>query len=436
MNNFTKNTLNTVLINVLILFIGIVPSVIIARVLGPEAKGIYSLAILFVSFLIAFTSFGFCSSINYYTAKKSFPLNEIFGNTFIISLAISVFSMLIGATFIFIFSARFIPGVSPFYLYLSLLFVPFYVIFFNLGHIFVGLQKIYYYNIISIIRACFDVAFIFALVYIFRLNVTGAIAGNIFSALVSSIVIILWLSRMIGKISVNISRVFIKKNFGYGIKAYLNSIINILSYKIDIFLINWFLGPLAVGFYASAAALAGRLWIVSNAATIVLFPNIAAEKDEARRKRFTPIVCRTCIFITALMVSIFYITSSKLIIILYSPVFIPTIRPFQILLFGVIALVTWHVLSGDLSGRGRPELNTYVYAISVVINIVLNIFMIPRYGIIGAAWASVFSYTAASIGALYVYCRITNNSWTKVILLQKGDFKTYANVINNFWRKK
>jgi O-antigen/teichoic acid export membrane protein len=176
--------------------------------------------------------------------------------------------------------------------------------------------------------------------------------------------------------------------------------------------------------------------MVSNAASMVLFPNIAGEKDEAKRSRITPIVCRTAILITAIISLIFYLVSNWLIVFLYSPVFTPAIKPFQILLLGVVSLVAWQIISYDLSGRGRPELNTYIYGTSVLLNIVLNIYFIPRIGIEGAAWSSVFSYTAASLGGLYVYCRITNNPWVKVIFPQISDLQLYMKIINNFRGQK
>ncbi|OIO34864.1 MAG: hypothetical protein AUJ70_00145 [Candidatus Omnitrophica bacterium CG1_02_40_15] len=435
MNTFTKNTIHTIFTNLAILVIGLIPSIIIARVLGPEGKGIYALSTVFVNFLMVFASLGICSAVNYYVAHKDFPLPEIFGNTLVITLVVSLFSMAAGAVFIVLFSGKTISGVPTSYLYLSLFLVPFCLIILNLGHIFIGLQKIKQYNSIMIIKNSLDLLFIFVLLYIFKFGITGAIVSHIFSVLISSFIVFVLLSRLIGKISVRLHIDFIKKISAYGAKAYLNGIINIFSYKADIFLVNFFLNPMQVGFYASAAVLAGQLWIVSNAASMALFPSITGETDEHKRRRFTPFVCRASLLITFIMVLFFYFLSGWLIPFIYSSVFSPTIKPFQILLIGVVSLVTWQILSGDLSARGKPELNTYIYGSSIVLNIILNIILIPKKGIIGAAWASVFSYTAASIGALYIYCRITGNLWTQVILPQKDDFKAYVRIINNIWRR-
>ncbi|MBC7109287.1 MAG: polysaccharide biosynthesis C-terminal domain-containing protein, partial [Methanomassiliicoccales archaeon] len=62
---------------------------------------------------------------------------------------------------------------------------------------------------------------------------------------------------------------------------------------------------------------------------------------------------------------------------------------------------------------------------AVATNIALNLLWIPRYGIVGAAWASTVSYTVSFLGALFFYCRLSGNRWTKVILPQRGDWALY-----------
>ena len=55
MKTFIKNTSITFMTRILQLILGVGISIIIARVLGPEGKGIYSLAILLSALLITFS---------------------------------------------------------------------------------------------------------------------------------------------------------------------------------------------------------------------------------------------------------------------------------------------------------------------------------------------------------------------------------------------
>ena len=102
-------------------------------------------------------------------------------------------------------------------------------------------------------------------------------------------------------------------------------------------------------------------------------------------------------------------------------------QPLQILLIGTVAVSGGRVLGNDIAGRGRPMLNTYLNALTVVVNLCLDILWIPKFGIAGAAWATTVSYSVALIGSLLVYSKISGNSITKIIFIQKSDIVLYKN---------
>ena len=109
---FTKNTLITIGTQVLIFVFGMGISVIVARILGPERKGIYSLVVLLPGFLVYFTNFGIGQATVFYLGKKKYPPTEIFGNNIIYTTIITIFAILTGLTIIFFFSNKLLPGVA------------------------------------------------------------------------------------------------------------------------------------------------------------------------------------------------------------------------------------------------------------------------------------------------------------------------------------
>ena len=192
---------------------------------------------------------------------------------------------------------------------------------------------------------------------------------------------------------------------------------------------NVFINPLAVGYYSVAVGIAEKLWLISQSAGTVLFPKVASEKDEKRRKEFTPLVSRATIFATALGALVIFFLSRWIVIFLYSNVYLSAVRPLQILLLGAVAVSGSRVLGNDLAGRGRPMLNTYLNTITLATNLGLNLLWIPRFGIVGAAWATTVSYSIALIGSMVVYSRVSGNQWTKVLLPQRGDWALYRKTV-------
>jgi Na+-driven multidrug efflux pump len=57
------------------------------------------------------------------------------------------------------------------------------------------------------------------------------------------------------------------------------------------------------------------------------------------------------------------------------------------------------VASGFLYGRGRPGLNSLALALGLVVTTVLDVLLIPRFGAVGAAYASTVAYLVSD-GAL------------------------------------
>ena len=114
---------------------------------------------------------------------------------------------------------------------------------------------------------------------------------------------------------------------------------------------------------------------------------------------------------------------------LYSEAFCPAVEALQALLVGIVALSAGRVLSNDLAGRGRPILNAYGGMATVAVNIVLNIIWIPRFGIVGAAWASTVSYFVSFLLALVFYCRLSGNRWQLAIIPQQGDWALYCRTV-------
>ncbi|MDV7402455.1 polysaccharide biosynthesis C-terminal domain-containing protein, partial [Arthrospira platensis SPKY1] len=76
--------------------------------------------------------------------------------------------------------------------------------------------------------------------------------------------------------------------------------------------------------------------------------------------------------------------------------YLPAVPALWVLLPGVVAFTPGVILAGDFIGRGVPHWNTQASAITVTVNVVLCLWWIPRFGILGAAWASTVAYTLGS----------------------------------------
>lgn len=428
MIRFTKDTIFTVLTNIVTLGLGLGTSVILARLLGPEERGIYALASLLPSLIVALIHLGIGPATVYYTAQDRYLRKEILGNTVLLALIIGTLGVIVGLLVVLFFRMSIFPNIAGEYLLVALGAIPASLFFLYFRYILLGLRQIKEYNFLDIWQSLCSLVLVALALWALGLGVVGALLAAMTAWFLSAVVAFRWVWRAAGGISFKPNVSYLKGVAVYGTQAYLANIMGFLNYRLDMFLVNWFLNPAAVGFYSISVGLAEKLWLISQAASVVLFPRVAAERDELRRKEFTPLVARTVLWVTTLTALALFILTPFIIVFLYSEVFILATRPLQILLPGIVALSVWRLLANDLAGRGRPMLNTYITGVAVVANVVLNLFWIPRYGIEGAAWASTASYGIALVVIVAVYCRISGNSWANVLLPQRGDWALYWRV--------
>ena len=429
MGKFTIDTSITFVTRILQLLIGLGSSVIIARVLGPRGNGIYSLAILLPALLVIFGNFGIGQSSIFYVGKKKYSAKEILANDIIFSFLLGILGFLVGLIVILFLSDSIFPNVDKMYLFLALFLVPvrFFVSF--VSYLLLGLQKIKEFNFINILQSFIFLVLISIFLLALKLSIKATIIANVLSFFIGAIALFYLAKRIIGNFYLHFNKSYFKDAFRYGVKVYLGNIIGFLHYRIDIFLVNIFLNPIAVGFYSVAVVLTEKIWLISQSAGTVLFPRVASETSDRNLKVFTPLICRNVLLIILVGAILLFFLSRWLIILVFSEKFLNSVLPFQILLIGAVTMGGWKILANDLYGRGKPELNIYISAMSVGLNVILNVIWIPKFGIIGAAWATSVSYSFAFVAIMIVYNKISGNNMKDILFVKKSDFKFYKNLI-------
>ncbi|MBN1153250.1 MAG: oligosaccharide flippase family protein [Dehalococcoidia bacterium] len=427
--NFTVGTAITTAARIGTLLLGLVTSVVVARVLGPEGNGVYTLAVLLPSLIVSFTNLGIAQATVHFAAKKRYSLSDIAGNSLLCAAVISLASLAVGLMVVEGTQDSIFSSVAPRYLLLGLATIPGTVLASYLSSSLLGANRLMEYNLTTILQGLATLALMVIALLWLQAGVSGALLAVVFSAILTNVIQLRWVRRAAGGIAFRPRATYFRQVATYGAKAHVANMLTFLNYRIDMLMVNGLLNPAAVGLYAVGVALAEQLWLVSQAASTVLFPRVSAETNSQRLKEFTPLVSRTVLIVTSFGALVVFVVSRWVVELLYTHTYLASVAPLQILLPGIVALGVSRVLANDMSGRGRPELNLYVAVVTVVSNVVLNALWIPRLGIAGAALASSVSYSVSFAVTLWIYCRISTNSWATVLLPQRGDWNLYRETV-------
>jgi O-antigen/teichoic acid export membrane protein len=206
----------------------------------------------------------------------------------------------------------------------------------------------------------------------------------------------------------------------YGIKVMPGSIIQFLNYRADILIIGYFLTQTEVGWYYVAVLVAERLLFLTQATATILLP--AASSSEKQMEK-TPLLSRLNFTVVLAGSILIGIIAYWIIPFLFSANYSNSVLPLVLILPGIISLSVSKLISADLAARGLPQYSTYVSILNFILNITLNLILIPSLGIPGAAISSSLSYSAALILQAYYYKKISSVPLKDMLLIKKNDIK-------------
>jgi len=437
MPSFIKDATTTYITRVLFFLTSTISAIIIARVLGPTNKGIFTLALLLPNLIFSIGHLGLGSAYTYYLGRKKYNFSTVLSNTFILSIVLGFSCIVITLILTFALRNSILREIKLIYVFIATMIIPFSLFLKYSQYILLGKQLINKRNILLLIEGFSHLFLIIILVIFIKGKVYGALISNVGTILISSLLGLFFLLKISNSklFPLRFNRNLFKDSILYGFKSCLALIILTLNYSADIFLIKYFLSNQEVGIYSIATSAAGALWFLPASIGIVLF-SYTPSFDKKTRDYLTPKVSRTSFLLSFLIAIILFFVAAQLIPLVFGPAYQNSIRPFQILLIGVLSIGLFKVLNGDLAGRGRPEIAFYVFSGALLLNIILNIWWIPKFGTIGAAWASTASYSFGAIIFTYVFHKITSIPIKDLIFVKKEDLKNYKKLIFYFLKNK
>lgn len=434
---FITNTILTLSRQITSILLGLLSTIIIARVLGPEGNGMYQLIVLLPTTLNTLLNLGFGTSSVYYIGQKRYQLINIIRTNTITGFFISITGILIGFIIVFFFSDKLFDGVPQIYLYSILAILPLLLINDFYLMIFQGVQDFKSYNSLALIRQLVALISLTVFLFLFDIGIVGTVLA--FSiGVISQFLITLYLLR--NRLQLNIfkgkfSKEYFKNAFSFGFKAHFSNVLSFLNYRADMYIISFFLNPAAVGLYGVAVNISERLWIISQSISSVLYPAISSSNNVDNKNRLTSTISRNVFFFSILGGIVFFLISDFVIRLLFGTEYHESSMILKLLLPGIILFSVDRILSNDLAGRGKPELNMYTSIFTVISNLLLNILLIPAIGLSGAAISTSVTYTLSTIIKMILFKRQTGLNYSKFIILQKEDFLLYKEFLKKVRRK-
>ncbi|TAM72491.1 MAG: hypothetical protein EPN50_04150 [Chloroflexota bacterium] len=383
-------------------------SFLMARLLGPDGRGVYGTVTTFVGLLFTFAQLGLPSAITYF-AGRGRSVTSLRRATILLSLGVSIAVLAVSVALLPIFDRTIAETASYDELLLGLAALPVLLSNGMAGGILYGRHETRNYNLIQVAQAMATLLGVVLFVGILRLEVMGALLGYVLVNVVAGAALLLEVRRFEGRSPTTERPVRYRELLSYSTRLYPASVTSYFNYRADVLILNAFgIAPGPIGLYAVAVQFAELLFYVPDSISTIFYPTIAgAPREDADRlarsvTRFTVLL--------ALAGSVLLFPAAAVTIVIILPQFVGSLLPLLILLPGVLSLSLSKVLAGYISGLGRPGAATTASLAAMLVNVTLNVLLIPIAGIAGAACASLVSYSLHATIMLAFAVRISGHS--------------------------
>jgi O-antigen/teichoic acid export membrane protein len=426
MKSFIKDLASVGFSKVLIIVFGLLNTIIIARLLTPAANGVISALSVYPSLFMTIGSMGIRQSTTYFVGQKMYSMDEIKKAVVSIWFFTSVLSVIICFLLIYFFSSN---GSDITLVILAVAAIPFSLFNTYSSGIFLGQNNIQGYNRINWVPIFITFLSNLVLVWGLGANIKGALLAILLGNLAITIILI-FKDNFFRFFSFNFNVKLIKEMLSLGIIYAISLLIISLNYKLDIILLDKLSNNYQIGIYSKGASLMEYLWQIPMLLSTIIFSRSANSKDGKNFSYKVASLLRISFVLVGIASVFLFILAPYIIVLLFGKGFLESVTPLRLMLPGVLLMTIVKVLYVDLAGKGNLWGAIKSMSIGLVINVVLNVILIPDYGANGAAFSSAVSYSIASILFLIDYSKAVAIPIAAILKFNTEDKKIFLALYN------
>ncbi len=383
------------------MFFAYLVTLIVARFLGPTDFGLISMASTVTTIVSTVILVGMPDGVTRFTAFYRGKNDQSRIKGVIISATEIVLPLgIIAGILLFYFSD--IISIKVFHdpnltliMKIFSLSIPFYSLSYIIIYAMGGLQEMKYMTYVRDVFQNGIRVFLILILLAIGYGVYGAAFAYAFAIITTPFLALYYLKKFFPLFNKEIKSTPMKKElFSYSWPLMFSGIIGVVLGWIDTLMIGFFLTATDVGIYRASQSTAGLLTIVPGSIGALFFPVITEFHSRGEKKELenTNAAVTKWIFMIGLPLVVLMILFSKQILyILYGTEYMTGALVLIIMGLGNLIISVFTPTNQLISVLGRTKLIMYNTGIATVLNVMLNFFLIPIYGINGAAIATTFS---------------------------------------------
>jgi len=399
--------------------IGFLISIWMARYFGPTIYGQWAFALSFVALFAVFADFGFNTLTIRELARDKSKSAQYIDDILVMKLILGIITLGLIAFFIQFLGKE--PEVIKLVYFLGIYTVlNTFASFFQ--SIFRANEKMEYETLCRIIQGIS----LLGLVAFFILNkgsiltISYAYIGAALIGIAISLIFVWrYFSKFFLKVDLKTCKEILKEAWFFGLNAILVSI----YYNIGIVILAFFKTDIEVGWYNAANKLILFLFIIPSLFSSVFFPLTSRlyKNSTISLKNVSGKFFKLMLIISIPLALLITFLAPKIILIFYGYQYKPSIPVLRILIWGTMFAFIGIPLENLFYSINKQYIVTLEVGLGAILNIVLNIILIPLCGYIGVSIAATLTWIFEFIFIFFIISKTDYKLNIKHILTSKND---------------
>jgi len=378
MRVFSKQSISTVSVRIIVMFSGIISSIITAHALGPAGRGELIAITTFGLSVANFANLGFPSSNTYYVSSDINLLTPIFFNSAFISIG--------GGLLAFVLTLLLYYPEGHFF-FLNSIYMFFFVATTMMAsfssNILVSINKIKQYNYLDLLQNI-SVIFFYILGFFLKLSSAYFLIFGLIGTSIGSIFGIINLNKLLVSKNLRFNLGLFKKSFRYAFKVFITTFVAFFIARGNIFLLQKTHTISEIGYFSIALQLYDAIVIIPSAIGLLLFPQLIKSSGSQRHSNMIKVLKQVALVMFILCLGAFF-SIPFLIPLVFGDSFHPSIIIAQLLLPAAFFIGLMGVVSQYLASIGYPIGQVIIWLIAFIIWVILSSLFVPQSGAKGTA---------------------------------------------------
>lgn len=400
----------SIISKILFVVVGIFHAAFLARFLGPELKGVSASIASIVSIGSVVITVGIHQAFPYYRKQdlsqsflNKFCTNVLFVYTFLWIVAFVLF-VSINANII-------VRG--------SILLIPLFGYETIINYVFL-IEASKKRNIVNIVASFIETAALCVFWLVLKPNnllmLVGLSLAVIFRAFFSTVLL---------KFRINLKYISIKylvELFKFGFLPMVALLLTILNSRVDILMLNAIdsVSIAQIGIYSVGAGLAEKALLIPDAIREILLGKLVAGKGVSEISA----ACRIGSFISIVITIGILFLGNFAISLLYGIEYADAYSVTLISSIGAVFMVYIKMISQYNIVHKKQLTNALLLSVSVAVNVIFNLILIPKFGINGAAIATLIGHFVSGACFIVFFVKKSTAKLNEILFIKRQDLKT------------